>query len=128
MKRQAAIKLHSGKFSFDTLGYVTAEKDNVIFEFEIDSDKMTVAACDGYAAVRREGENLYEFELETGATNEFTIVTPHGLVPAGITGRKITLRRGREPGLFIKYCLNIGGDEEEGILTLRAGVEEESAQ
>mgnify|MGYP000017391461 FL=1 len=125
MRRQAAIKLNSGKFSLETLGFVTADDNSVMFEFEVDSDRMTVIACDGYAAVRREGDSAYEFELAADTNNPFLIVTEHGRIPAGITGKKITLKKGPQPGLFVRFLLDIGGNEEEGVLTLKATPQEE---
>ena len=86
MRRQAAIKLNSGKFSLETLGFVTADDNSVMFEFEVDSDRMTVIACDGYAAVRREGDSAYEFELAADTNNPFLIVTEHGRIPACSSG------------------------------------------
>lgn len=104
MRRQAAIKLNSGKFSLETLGFVTADDNSVMFEFEVDSDRMTVIACDGYAAVRREGDSAYEFELAADTNNPFLIVTEHGRIPAGITGKKITLKKGPQPVCSSGFC------------------------
>ena len=125
MRRQAAIKLNSGKFSLETLGFVTADDNSGMFEVEVDSDRMTGIACDGYAAVRREGDSAYEFELAADTNNPFLIVTEHGRIPAGITGKKITLKKGPQPGLFVRFLLDIGGNEEEGVLTLKATPQEE---
>ncbi len=118
--------MNSGKFSLETLGFVTAEDNSVVFEFDFESDKMTVVGCDGYAAVRRDGAASYEFEISSDTHNPFTIVTEHGRIPAGITGKKIKLKNGDQPALFVRFLINIGGNEEEGTLTLKATPQEES--
>lgn len=126
MKRPAAIKLISGDLSLDTIGYVSEQDDNLIFEFEMDGDRVVVTACEDYAAVTRAGEASYEMEITTYSVRQYKFVTVHGSIPVSIGGKKISVRKRPHPGLFIRFALTVGDSTEENVLTLKAVYQEES--